>query len=300
MTLAPIRSLAIAACLTLAYAQDASAWGPEGHRIVCRIAFQLLDTARQQEISRLTGKYRTPGGAGFMFFTDGCVFPDEARQKARDKEPGWNKFDPFDAWHFVNVTRTTHLLADSHCNGNCVLTGIARHSDLLRTSTTDESRTEALFFLGHWIGDVHQPLHASYSDDRGGNSTPVNGGFYAAANLHGVWDSGIIAKVIGAEGWRLFADRLAREITPAQNDAWIASQPLQWAQESYILATRPATQYCAWRLVGNTPTCSLIQQARTLAQRYQDESRDDVVERLQQAGARLANLLRRQLTVPRL
>jgi len=88
VTLAPIRSLAIAACLTLAYAQDASAWGPEGHRIVCRIAFQLLDTARQQEITRLTGKYRTPGGAGFMFFTDGCVFPDEARQKARDKEPG--------------------------------------------------------------------------------------------------------------------------------------------------------------------------------------------------------------------
>src|SRR4029434_4061624 len=58
VTLAPIRSFAIAACLTLAYAQDASAWGPEGHRIVCRIAFQLLDTARPQEITRLTSKYR--------------------------------------------------------------------------------------------------------------------------------------------------------------------------------------------------------------------------------------------------
>jgi nuclease S1 len=198
------------------------------------------------------------------------------------------------------VPRTTHLVADSHCNGNCVLTGIARHSDLLKTATTDEARAEALFFLSHWLGDIHQPLHVSYSDDRGGNITAVSGGFYESTHMHGVWDSGIIAKLEGNLGWRSLADRLASEITPAENDSWIASQPLQWAQESYILATRPATQYCAWRLVGNTPTCSLIQQARTLAQRYQDESRDDVVERLQQAGARLANLLRRQLTVPRL
>ena len=290
--------VAIALCLCLSYARDASAWGPEGHRIVCRIAFQLLDTARQQEINRLTARYRTPNGGGFMFFTDACVFPDEARQKARDKEPGWNKFDPFDAWHFLNVPRTTHLVADSHCNGNCVLTGITRHSDLLKTSTTDDARAEALFFLGHWVGDVHQPLHVSFSDDRGGNNTQVNGGFYEAAHMHGVWDSGIVAKVVGTEGWRLFADRLAREITPAQNDAWIANPPLQWAQESYILATRPATQYCAWRLIAAAPTCALIPQARTLAQRYQDESRDDVVERLQQAGARLADLLRRQLTAP--
>jgi S1/P1 Nuclease len=292
-------SLATAACLTLGYAQDASAWGPDGHRIVCRIAFQLLDTPRQQEIIRLTGKYHRPNnGAGFMFFTDGCLFPDEARQKARDHEPGWNKFDPFDAWHFLNVPRTTHLVADSHCNGNCVLTGIARHSDLLKTSTTDDARAEALFFLGHWVGDIHQPLHISYSDDRGGNNTPITGDFYEAVQLHGVWDSGIVGKLVGAEGWRFFADRLAREITPAQNDTWIANQPLQWAQESYVLATRPATQYCAWRLVAAAPTCSQVPQARTLTQRYQDESRDDVMERLQQAGARLAELLRRNLSVP--
>jgi nuclease S1 len=292
-------SLAIAACLTLGCAQEASAWGPDGHRIVCRIAFQLLDTARQQEIIRLTGKYHRPNnGPGFSFFTDGCLFPDEARQKARDNEPGWDKFDPFDAWHFLNVPRTTHVLADSHCNGNCVLTGIARHADLLRTSTTDDARAEALFFLGHWVGDIHQPLHISYSDDRGGNNiTPINGGFYESTHMHGVWDSGIIAKAVGADGWRLFADRLAREITPAENDTWVASQPLVWAQESYILTTRSAVQYCTWRLIAAAQICSQIQQARSLTQRYQDEFQDDVVQRLQQAGARLAELLRRHLVV---
>ena len=292
-------SLAIAACLTLSLAPEASAWGPDGHRIVCRIAFQLLDTARQQEIIRLTGTYHRPNnGSGFSFFTDGCLFPDEARQKARDNVAGWDKFDPFDTWHFLNVPRTTHLVAESDCNSNCVLTGIARHSDLLRTSKTDEDRAEALFFLGHWVGDVHQPLHISYSDDRGGNSvTPIHGGFYTATHMHGVWDSGIISKLVGPEGWRLFADRLAREITPAQNDTWIASQPLAWAQESYVLTTRPATQYRAWRVTAGMPSCSRITQERTLAQPYQDEFRDDVMERLQQAGARLADLLRRHLAV---
>lgn len=293
-------SLAIAACLTVAYPQDASAWGPDGHRIVCRIAFQLLDSPRQQEIIRLTGTYRRPNnGPGFSFFTDGCLFPDEARQKARDNEKGWDKFDPFDAWHFLNVPRTTHLVADSHCNGNCVLTGIARHADLLRTATTDEARAEALFFLGHWVGDIHQPLHISYSDDRGGNNiTPIHGNFYESAHMHGVWDSGIIAKLVGANGWRLLADRLAREITPVENDTWIASQPLAWAQESYLLATRVTSQYCAWRVLTGAQTCSSIQQVRTFTQTYQDEVRDDVAQRLQQAGARLAELLRRQLVLP--
>ena len=197
-------SLVLAACLTLSVAPDASAWGPDGHRIVCQIAFRLLDAARQQEIIRLTAKYHEPNnGSGFSFFSDGCLFPDEARQKARDKVPGWNKFDSFDAWHFLNVPRTTHLVAESHCNSNCVLTGIARHADLLRTSKSDEDRAEALFFLGHWVGDLHQPLHISYSDDRGGNFiTPILGGFYESTHLHGVWDSGIIAKLVGANGWR--------------------------------------------------------------------------------------------------
>jgi hypothetical protein len=293
-------SLAIAACLTLTVAPEASAWGPDGHRIVCRIAFQLLDTARQQEITRLSGNYRRPNnGQGFAAFADGCLFPDEARDNARNNVSGWDRFDPFENWHFLNVPRTTRLVNDSHCKGDCVLTGIARHADLLRTSTTDEQRAEALFFLGHWVGDIHQPLHVSYSDDRGGNDImPINGGFYTATRMHGVWDSGIISKMLGPDGWRAFADRLAREITPAENDAWIASQPVVWAQESYVLTTRAATQYCAWRVTAGAAACSQIPQQRTLAQSYQDEVHDDVRTLLQRAGARLADLLRRLVGVP--
>ena len=292
-------SLALAACLTLSVAPDASAWGPDGHRIVCQIAFRLLDSARQQQIIKLTAAYHRPNnGSGFSLFSEGCVFPDEARQKARDNVPGWDKFDPFDAWHFLNVPRATHLVAESQCNSNCVLTGIARHADLLRTSKTAADQAEALFFLGHWVGDIHQPLHVSYSDDRGGNSiTPIQGGFYESTHMHGVWDSGIVAKLVGPNGWRLFADRAARQITPAENDTWIANPPVAWAQESYNLITGPAAQYCSWRLVTGTQACERITQERTLTQAYQEEFGDDVAQRLKQAGARLADLLRRLLAV---
>jgi hypothetical protein len=290
-------SLALAACLTLSVAPDASAWGPDGHRIVWQIAFRLLDAPRQQEVIRLTAKYRRPqNGSGFSFFSEGCVFPDEARQKARDNVPGWDKFDPFDAWHFLNVPRTTHLVADSHCNNNCALTGITRHADLLRTSKTDEDRAEALFFLGHWVGDIHQPLHVSYSDDRGGNNiTPIHGGFYESAHMHGVWDSGIIAKLVGPNGWRLFADRAARTITSRERH--VDREPAGCVGAG---VTQPdhATGCASLQLAPRVGHADLrsVPQERTLAQTYQEEFQGRVAQRLQPAGA-ARELLRRQLVL---
>ena len=186
MRFAKLQGVALVACLTVSFVAEASAWGPDGHRIVCRIAYQLLDAPRQTEIRRLTSTYRNPDGEGFGFFTDGCLFPDEARSKARDNVPGWDRFDPFETWHFLNVPRTTSVVEDSHCHDNCVLTGIAHHAEALTNASTDEARAEALFFLGHWVGDIHQPLHISYTDDRGGNDiSPIIGGYYSSGHLHG-------------------------------------------------------------------------------------------------------------------
>ena len=293
------RVLAIVTGLTLFLAPEAFAWGPDGHRIVCRIAFQLLDAPRQAEIRRLSGLYRKPDGEGFESFSEGCLFPDEARSKARDNVPGWDRFDPFETWHFLNVPRTTDRLEESDCHGNCVLTGIAHHTEALTNGADDQARAEALFFLGHWVGDIHQPLHISFSDDLGGNNIkPINGGFYSSGSLHSVWDSGIIAKAVGSNGWRIYADRLARAISPPEKATWIGGQPITWAQESYNLVARPKAQYCAWREINHESTCVRIAQVRTLAQPYQTEFEDDVELRLQQAGTRLADLLRQHLAVP--
>ncbi len=277
---------------------DARAWGPEGHRMVCRIAYQVLDDAHRQEIVRLTSAFHDPDGHGFHSFSDGCVFADTARTRARDGKPGWERFAPFDHWHFLNLTRSADRVTEADCHDDCVLTGITHHGELLAAASADAERAEALFFVGHWVGDIHQPLHVSFADDRGGNAIPVaSGGPIPSSHLHGAWDGGILRNAIPTDGWRVYADRLASEITPAQRTAWAGSSTLAWATESYERATWRKTQYCAWRAESEGPACRRISGTRTLGEDYQREFQDDVEQRLAQAGFRLAELLRARLPV---
>jgi hypothetical protein len=94
-----------------------------------------------------------------------------------------------------------------------------------------------------------------------------------------------------------FADQLAREVTPAQLASWIQGAATDWAQESYNLITSPKAQYCTWEPVGGTNSCSARPGSRTLGEDYQREFGDDVALRWQQAGVRLAELIRANLPV---
>jgi len=273
-------------------APQALAWGEDGHRIVCRIAYLLLDEADQATVQRATEAYERPDGSQFQFYTDGCVFPDEARSKAKNGTPGYEKFNQFNNWHFLNVPRATLQVRAEDCANDCVLEGIRFHSAAVASASNDQERGEALFFLGHWFGDIHQPLHISFADDLGGNSVkPITGGFYRSANLHSVWDSGIIKNAEGDDGWRAYADNLKDAITPADQATWIASGSVDWAQESYLITTGPDVRYCEW----DADSCNSITGGRKLLESYQDEFADEVEVRLQKAGVRLAEQIRKSL-----
>jgi hypothetical protein len=47
------------------------------------------------------------------------------------------------------------------------------------------------------VGDVHQPLHVSFEDDRGGNNITVVG--ECQGKLHAAWDSCLVVKAVGAD-----------------------------------------------------------------------------------------------------
>ena len=168
---------------------------------------------------------------------------------------------------------------------------------MLKSGETDQERAEGLVFLGHWVGDAHQPLHVSYSDDEGGNEIePVTGGYYPVPksyplNLHAVWDSGILRKLIAKPGWRAFADTLQSEITDEESERWLAAAPLDWAQESYDITTQPAVKYCR----NKNGKCVAFGSGRKLTKTYQKQFADDVEERLKKAGARLAASIRHAL-----
>jgi S1/P1 Nuclease len=58
----------------------------------------------------------------------------------------------------------------------CVVSAIEDDFAVLASSdSTDEEKLAALKFLGHWVGDIHQPLHAGFQDDRGGNHVRTQG-----------------------------------------------------------------------------------------------------------------------------
>ena len=287
-----MRRVVIALVAIALFPLNAFAWGPDGHRIVCRIAFLLLDDAEKQEVIRLTDAYERPDGKKTKFFTDGCVFPDEARAKARDGVDGWEHFNQFNNQHFVNLARTSEEVSDSDCNNDCVLTGIASQAAALKNGANDQARAEALFFLGHFTGDVHQPLHVSFADDKGGNDIkPIKGGVYKSGSLHSVWDSGILVVEIGDRGWRSFGESLIDDITDAQKSEWTSKVPLDWANESLAITTKKDVDYCE-----PSPTeCRKEPGSRTLKKAYQKKQDDRVNARLRMAGVRLADEIKKAL-----
>ena len=128
------------------------AWGDLGHKVICQIAFEELNDKARNEVIRLIALDAT-----FNSFTDACTWPDHPRKRAEE--------------HFINVGRSVHTITVAQCPAvpKCLFTAIPADLDVLRTSNDDAAKLASLKFLGHWIGDVHQPLHVSFADDRGGN-----------------------------------------------------------------------------------------------------------------------------------
>jgi hypothetical protein len=306
------RFVSLALFLTVAHAGNAFAWGAEGHVIVCRIAVLELGNVpgAQARIDELAALYRDPDGNPVASFAEGCKFPDFARIQAGDAaKPKWTKeFKQFNDWHFLNVLRETFAISPTDCANNCILKGIAYHTKgLTLPGLSENQHAQALLFLGHWLGDIHQPLHISFQDDLGGNKVLITrDSFYERfkprpgeeekpVNLHSVWDGRILTKMRGTTSVDAFAEELRDAITDAQRERWLVGTPLDWAQESYDISTTADVEYCRWKLDENGEACTRELQERKLTSAYQDEFDDVVKQRLQQAGVRLAAQLRNGL-----
>ena len=94
---------------------------------------------------------------------------------------------------------------------------------------TDAKRLIALESLGHWVGDIHQPLHVSFEDDRGGNDIRVSG---CSKNLHAVWDNCLVEYAVGLDVPKAVAS-LMQTITPEKQALWASSSPRVWANETF-------------------------------------------------------------------
>lgn len=109
-------------------------------------------------------------------------------------------------------------------DGHCVVGAIERQARVLASSATDAEKLKALKYVVHFVADVHQPLHAGYADDKGGNTYQVQA-FGRGTNLHALWDSRLI------ENWPGGAQALLAELKAMPNKVADAA-PARWAEES--------------------------------------------------------------------
>ena len=141
-----------------------------------------------------------------------------------------------DGRHVLAAKRFMPGLSSDTCASAsaCVVTAIKKDFDVLSSSSASQAQKLAsLKFLGHWVGDIHQPLHVSFEDDRGGNNVLVTG--ECGPNLHAAWDTCLVLKAVG-EDVGAAATELMKTITPAGIESWTHSEPMDWANESFAIA----------------------------------------------------------------
>ncbi len=172
--------------LLAATASETLAWGALGHRIVGTLAENELSPGARQEVDLLLAGEPEPSLAGVSTWAD----------ELRAKDPGLGRRSA--RWHYVNLGEhgCTYEAARDCPGGNCVVDAIGVQTGILRDRGQPiEARRKALKFVVHFVGDVHQPLHAGYAHDKGGNAFQVrvpSASGERGSNLHSWWDSGML------------------------------------------------------------------------------------------------------------
>ncbi|MDQ6647369.1 MAG: S1/P1 nuclease [Pseudomonadota bacterium] len=284
----PTRLFSVLCASTLFLAVFATqAWGPEGHAIVADIAQQHLTPAASAEVTTLLKQ-------------EGLSRLDEISSWA---DANRKQFPRTGSWHYVDIPlHAGDYVAARDCfQGNCVVARLDHYANVLADrSAAPQVRLEALKWVVHLAGDIHQPLHAEDNDDKGGNTVQVQF-FGSGTNLHSLWDGRIIRKALDLQlGPNYTFDHaivqadamlLDSTITDAQRTAWAPSTSLSslgqdaigWADESHLLAQTVAYTDLA------KPS------GEAWSQRYQAKAWPVVKTRLEQAGVRLAAILNHAL-----
>lgn len=237
-------------------------WGVTGHRTVGKIAEDHLTPKALAGVRDLLGSET---------LADVSTWADQLRGN-----PDYRQTGP---WHYINLplglsydefkSRVENMLEAN------VYSALVNQLRLLTDSTVPrDKKVDALKFVVHFVGDLHQPMHISRAEDKGGNTIQLNFDGQGT-NLHALWDS----KLIDHSG--MDYQQLAAKYdhpSAAQVRRWQGDPVVKWMWESYAISSQ---------LYAEVDTMK----SRSIGQAYYDEHWGQVTQRLEQAGVRLAGLL---------
>jgi hypothetical protein len=274
----------------------AHAWGDEGHEVVALIADHYLDPAVRTKVQGILAGDHTK-------LTPTTQIDREATwaDKYRDSDRNTTKvhYNKTHDWHFVDLELSGPDLK-SACFGqpplkgkvasngpaeDCVVDKIDEFAaELKRSRTSKTERRYALQFILHFVGDLHQPLHASDDNDKGGNDKTVKAPNIQSGNLHAYWDTQFVTLQGPSE--TVIANQLIGNITDAQRAQWSSGTASDWATESFNVSK--AHTY------GLLPAPTSANHY-TLPASYVTDATAVVAEQLSKAGVRLAFVLNNAL-----
>lgn len=238
------------------FAADAD-WGKNGHRAVAEIAESYLKPKTKKAIAKLLH------GRSLAFVAN---YADDIKS-----DPSFRKYSP---WHYVNIDpEEDEYDADKANPKGDLVQAIRKCVEILEDDdATQDDKRFYLKLLVHFMGDLHQPLHAGHSMDKGGNDIQVRW-FGQGSNLHRVWDSDMI------ESYDMSYSELAdntRDYSKEQLKAIQKGDLLDWVYESRALAEE---------------VYASAEPGESLGYEYMYKEMPVVLKQLDKGGIRLAKVL---------
>jgi hypothetical protein len=249
--------------------QTARAWAENGHHIIAAIAFRLLKDDEQAKLLAILEQHpryevdfsppaNLPNDDEKLRWRIGRAgyWPDVIRKNLTYDRPTWH-YEPGPALVIGDATklrvpkRPGPLPQDATLETQTL--NISQALLLCQNTLADRNkpaaeRAIALCWIGHLVGDAHQPCHAGSlfmeqvfteaDGDRGANRIEVKQG----RNMHALWDQ-LLGDEFSLNGTRKrMAELTTDEQLVAQGTAAIATKagldPQTWLRESRALSAK--------------------------------------------------------------
>lgn len=294
----------------------ARSWGCKGHQTVALITEKHLTPEARQFVDKLLGENpidpklkRYCGNATLDLMVDASTWPDDVRNE-RHNGP----------WHYIDIPRGKHKGSlEEYCGTDgCVTRAIEEQRAILTDKSADPvKRAEAIRYLIHFVGDMHQPLHVINNGDNGGNCVPVKYLHHEplvnpqhperedySPNLHQIWDTEIVERDMEVSNPHRYADELDERFR-AESTSWEAAgiHVEDWAWEVHERAETEVYDAFSIRISVEPDVkpkgCSdnnhvgkrMFEKHLTADETYQSRAAKAAEKGLAQAGVRLAMIL---------
>jgi S1/P1 Nuclease len=215
-------------------------WGILGHQTVAWIAQSLISDDTASFVKSTLESSRTDYMANISTWAESYRYTSAGAWSA--------------PLHYIDANDSPPGECDVEFNrdcgeSGCVVSALVNYTNIVMdTGASADERRDALRFVIHFAGDIHQPLHVE-NIERGGNG--INVTFAGKSNnLHHLWDTEIPEKIADGLGAKAWAQTLVDDINNGNTFGNVSA----WGQDISLDDTEATT--LSWADDANDFVCT--------------------------------------------